>query len=408
MKVLLVNDYAITKGGANIYLLALRDWLRQRGHDARLFATYARSDRGRTLADYECFGTTSRFRTFLQATNPWAFWGLRRVLAEFQPDVVHVRMFLGQLSPLILPLLRHIPSLYHIAIYEAICPSATKMLPDRSPCHSSPGMVCYRSHCLPLRAMLPQMLRMKLWQRWHEALRLIIANSEAVRSRLVAEGIRPAEVIWNGIPIQPSRPPLSFPPTVAFAGRLVQEKGVDVLLKAFAKVVGQVPEARLLLAGEGPQQEHLRGLIAKLGLSTNVSMLGHIPRRELEQHFAPAWVQAVPSIREETFGLVAAEAMMRGTAVVASSSGGLTEIVQNGQTGFLVPPGGVNGMAEALLHLLEDRDLAEQMGKSAREFALRHFTGEICVEKFIALYQNLCGSKCSPRSKQAVLSLGKE
>jgi glycosyltransferase involved in cell wall biosynthesis len=399
MKVLLVNDYAITKGGANIYLLALRDWLRQRGHDARLFATYARSDRGRTLADYECFGTTSRFRTFLQAANPWAFWGLRRVLAEFQPDVVHVRMFLGQLSPLILPLLRHIPSLYHIAIYEAICPSATKMLPDRSPCHSSPGMVCYRSHCLPLRAMLPQMLRMKLWQRWHEAFRLIVANSEAVRSRLVAEGIRPAEVIWNGIPIQPSRPPLSFPPTVAFAGRLVQEKGVDVLLKAFAKVVEQVPEARLLLAGEGPQQERLRGLIAKLGLSTNVSMLGHIPRRELEQHFAPAWAQAVPSIREETFGLVAAEAMMRGTAVVASSSGGLNEIVQNGQAGFLVPPGEVNLLAEALIRFLKDRDLAEQMGKSAREFALRHFTGEISVEKFITLYQNLCDREFSLRSK---------
>jgi len=399
MKVLLVNDYAITKGGANIYLLALRDWLRQRGHDARLFATYARSDRGRTLADYECFGTTSRFRTFLQAANPWAFWGLRRVLAEFQPDVVHVRMFLGQLSPLILPLLRHIPSLYHIAIYEAICPSATKMLPDRSPCHSSPGMVCYRSHCLPLRAMLPQMLRMKLWQRWHEAFRLIVANSEAVRSRLVAEGIRPAEVIWNGIPIQPSRPPLSFPPTVAFAGRLVQEKGVDVLLKAFAKVVEQVPEARLLLAGEGPQQERLRGLIAKLGLSTNVSMLGHIPRRELEQHFAPAWAQAVPSIQEETFGLVAAEAMMRGTAVVASSSGGLNEIVQNGQAGFLVPPGEVNLLAEALIRFLKDRDLAEQMGKSAREFALRHFTGEISVEKFITLYQNLCDREFSLRSK---------
>lgn len=399
MKVLLVNDYAITKGGANIDLLVLRDWLRQCGHDARLFATYAMGGRGHTLADYECFGTTSRFRTLLQAANPWAFLALRRVLGEFRPDVVHVRMFLGQLSPLILLLLKHWPSLYHIDIYEAICPVATKMLPDRNPCPYPVGMVCYRERCLPLRAMLPQMLRMKLWQRWHGAFRLMVANSEAVRSRLVAEGIRPAEVIWNGVPTQPQRPPLSSPPIVAFAGGFVQEKGVDVLLKAFAKVVGQVPEARLLLAGEGPQQKHLRGLIAKLGLSTNVSMLGHIPRRELEQHFAPAWAQAVPSIREETFGLVAAEAMMRGTAVVASSSGGLNEIVQNGQTGFLVPPGEVNLLAEALIRFLKDRDLAEQMGKSAREFALRHFTGEISVEKFITLYQNLCDREFSLRSK---------
>lgn len=399
MKVLLVNDYAINKGGANIDLLALRDWLRQRGHDARLFATYAMGGRGRTLADYECFGTTSRFRTLLQTANPWAFWALRRVLGEFRPDVVHVRMFLGQLSPLILLLLKHWPSLYHTAIYEAICPLATKMLPDRNPCSYSAGIVCFRERCLPLRAVLPQMLRMKLWQRWHGAFRLMVANSEAVRSRLVDEGIGPVEVIWNGVPIQSQRPPLSSPPTVAFAGGLVQGKGVDVLLKAFAKVVGQVPEARLLLAGEGPQQKHLRELMVELGLSANVSMLGHIPRLELEQHFASAWVQAVPSIREETFGLVAAEAMMRGTAVVASRSGGLNEIVQNGQTGFLVPPGEINLLAEALIRILKDRDLAEQMGKSGRELALKHFTGEICVGKFITLYQNLCSSEFSLRSK---------
>ena len=402
MKVLLVNDYAITKGGANIDLLALRDWLRQRGYDARLFATYARAGRGRTLADYECFGTTSRFRTLLQAANPWAFWALRRVLGEFRPDVVHIQMFLGQLSPLILLLLKPWPSLYHAAIYEAICPLATKMLPDRNPCPYPVGMVCYRKRCLPLRAMLPQMVRMKLWQRWHEAFRLMVANSEAVRSRLVDEGIGPVEVIWNGVPIQPQRPPLSPPPTVAFAGGLVQGKGVEVLLKAFAKVVEQVPEARLLLAGEGPQQKQLRELIVELGLSANVSMLGHIPRQELEQHFTSAWVQAVPSIREETFGLVSAEAMIRGTAVVASSSGGLNEIVQNGQTGFLVPPGDINLLAEALIRILKNRDLAEQMGNSGRELALKHFTGEICVKKFITLYQNLCRSEFSPHSKRAI------
>ena len=186
---------------------------------------------------------------------------------------------------------------------------------------------------------------------------------------------------------------------MAFAGQLVQEKGVDVLLTAFAKVVEQIPEAHLLLAGEGPQQERLRGLIAKLGLSRNVSVLGHIPRPELEQHFAPAWVQAVPAIREETFGLVAAEAMMRGTAVVASRSGGLNEIVQHGQTGFLVPPGEVNLLAEALIRFLNDRCLAEQMGNSAREFALRHFTGEVSVEKFITLYHHLCNREPPLRSK---------
>jgi glycosyltransferase involved in cell wall biosynthesis len=343
-----------------------------------------------SFADYECFGTTSRFRTLLQTANPWAFWQLRRVLVEFQPDVIHVRIFLTQLSPLILPLLRDVPSLYHVVWYRPICPLGTKMLPDGTACQVPAGAVCYRNHCLPLRDWLPLMLQMKLWRRWRDAFNLIVANSEAVRRRLIAEGIEPVEVVWNGVPIQPSRPPLSSPPTVAFAGRLVREKGVDVLLRAFAKAIIQMPEARLLLAGDGPERGHLERLVADLKLADNIAMLGHLPRQEVERHFAQAWVQAVPSRWEEPFANAALEAMMRGTAVVASDSGGMVEMVRDGQTGLLAPPGDVDALAKALLLLLQDREVAERMGKAGREVALAHFSQAACVDKFIYLYQALC------------------
>lgn len=389
MKILLVNDYATPTGGAELMMLALRDGLRQRGHDARLFASCVQRDASGSLADYECFGTTSSFRTLLQTANPWAFRQLDRVLAEFQPDVVHVRIFLTQLSPLILPLLKDRPSLYHVAWYRPICPLGTKLLPDGTSCQKEAGAVCYRNHCLPLRDWLPLMLQMKLWRHWLDAFNLIVANSEAVKRRLIAEGIEPIEVVWNGIPIRLPRPPLSSPPTVAFAGRLVWEKGVDVLLQAFAKVVSQIPEARLLLAGDGPERDAIASLIAELELQGSVSLLGHLSRPEMEHHFATAWVQVVPSRWAEPFGIVAAEAMMRGTAVIASSSGGLTEIVQDGKTGFLVLPEDANALTEALLHLLQNRDLAEQMGKAGRKIALTHFSEGIFVEKFICLYQHL-------------------
>ncbi len=103
MKILLVNDYATPTGGAELLTLVLRDGLRQRGHDARIFSSSARPSAGDNHADYECFGTTSRFRTLLQTVNPWAFWQLRQILTEFKPDVVHVTIFLTQLSPFILP-----------------------------------------------------------------------------------------------------------------------------------------------------------------------------------------------------------------------------------------------------------------------------------------------------------------
>ena len=109
MKILFINDYATTEGGANLFTLTLRDELRRRGHEVRLFTSRARSIDG--LADSQCFGTVSRFYVFSQTLNPSAYWQLRRTLAGFRPDVVHVTMFLTQLSPLILPLLEDVPSL---------------------------------------------------------------------------------------------------------------------------------------------------------------------------------------------------------------------------------------------------------------------------------------------------------
>ena len=80
---------------------------------------------------------------------------------------------------------------------------------------------------------------------------------------------------------------------------------------------------------------------------------------------------------------------MRGTAVVASRSGGLTEIVKDGETGFLVPPGDVSALAEALLKLLKDRELSEQMGRAGHKVALIHFSEATCVDRFIEMYQRI-------------------
>src|SRR5207249_3095669 len=165
----------------------------------RLFASSAGGNGVPSLADYTCFGTASKFRTLLQSANPWAFVALRRVLAEFQPDVVHVKMFLTQLSPLILPLLKRVPSICHVVWYRPICPLGTKVLPDGSSCYSPPGAVCYRSGCLPLRDWIPLMLQMKLWRQWRGVFDVIVANSQATKRRLVREGIEPVQVIYNGV-----------------------------------------------------------------------------------------------------------------------------------------------------------------------------------------------------------------
>jgi glycosyltransferase involved in cell wall biosynthesis len=169
----------------------------------------------------------------------------------------------------------------------------------------------------------------------------------------------------------------------------VAKKGVDVLLMAFATLLSRFPVARLLIAGDGPERRRLEGLARILGIDGAVEFLGHLDAEALETALDPAWVQAVPSRWEEPFGLVAAEAMMRGTAVVASGTGGLTELICEGETGYLVEPGDATALATGLERLLGDRALAERIGAAAHEWAVGELTEDRHVDRFLSEYERI-------------------
>jgi glycosyltransferase involved in cell wall biosynthesis len=390
VKVLIVHDYGTLSGGAEHMSITLREGLRARGHDARLFASTARQLPGLPIvADYTGYGTMGPARRVLQAVNPFAAARLREALRDFRPDVVHVRMFLAQLSPLVLPLLREVPALLHVVNYHLICPIDTKLLPDGRSCAVRAGTICRREGCIPLAGVARLAVQRGLWERWFDAFDRVVTNSDWVRRRLELEGLAVHRVVWNGVRARSARPLLDGPPTVAFAGRLERKKGVEVLLRAFVRVAEEVPEARLVLAGDGPDRPRLERLLRDLDLRRRARLLGHLPQDRLEDALSGAWVQAVPSLWEEPFGLVAAEAMMRGTAVVASSSGGVAEIVRDGQTGLLAAPGDADDLAGKLLPYLRDRELAERTGAAARAWALAELTEERVLDRFEALYREL-------------------
>lgn len=391
MRILLVNDYAGPLGGAEAAQVVLRDALRRRGHDVRIFATNLRTPGGEpTSADYECFGTTSRFRTLLQSFNPWAAFSLRKAVREFRPDVVHVRVFLTQLSPLILPILRDVPTLHHATWNRTICPIGTKILPDGSPCREEAGWSCFRHGCVPRRDVLPLLIQMKLWRRWAGVFRIIVSNSGDVRRLLTAEGFPCTDEVWNGVRVVPARPPLAEAPTAFCAAQLVSQKGLDVLLHAFARVAREIPAARLWIAGDGPERAGLTALVRSLGIpSSSVRMLGFLSRPELEREAAEAWVQVIPSRWAESFANAAAEAMMRGTAVIASALGAMTEYIRDGESGILVPPGDERALADALVTVLRSRELAEKMGCRGRAIALCDLNDDICAQRFESLYRRL-------------------
>jgi glycosyltransferase involved in cell wall biosynthesis len=367
-------------------LLQLRRCLRQRGHEARLFTSRARPGAAPLRSDDACFGTVTAARTPLQVLNPWAGAGIRRVIAAFRPDIVHVGVFLTQLSPSILPALRDVPALHHVHWYRAVCPLGTKHLPDGRECTQPWGTACLRNRCLRLRAWMPLMLQRQLWHERRNVFDRYVACGESVRTRLEEAGFGGVEVVWNGVPPHPGRAALRDPPTAAFAGRLVPEKGAHILVEAFARVARKLPHSRLVLAGDGPERPAIEQLVDRAGLADRVRVMGWLHGHALAAALEPAWVQVVPSLWTEPFGLAVAEAMMRGTAVIASARGGPAELIQPGRTGLLVETGSAKALADALLSLLRDREAAERMGRAARQFALERLTLDAFTDRMIETY----------------------
>ena len=161
--------------------------------------------------------------------------------------------------------------------------------------------------------------------------------------------------------------PIAFPahPRVVFVGVLERYKGVDVLLDAWPGVLDQVARAELVIVGNGTMDAALRRRVSRLGITRSVEFVGHVPPVRLRQILDDSWCLALPS-RSEGLGRVVLEAMGRGRPVVASAVGGLTEVVDEGTTGYLVPPGRPEPLAQAIVTLLHDPERAAKMGAEGR------------------------------------------
>ena len=171
-------------------------------------------------------------------------------------------------------------------------------------------------------------------------------------------------------------------PLVLMAGRMDPAKGFDLAVESFRMVLGQVPDARLVLVGDGPMVPAVRELVRRLGLDGSVRLTGHLPEAELTRLYQQAWLSLVPSRHSESFGLVALEAMQAACPVIASDTGGLAEIVLDGETGFLVPVDDAQALAQRMLKLLQDGDLRARMGSAGQARARAEFDWETCIASY--------------------------
>lgn len=226
----------------------------------------------------------------------------------------------------------------------------------------------------------------------------VLANSHATKRALLQNAPwleeKRIEVIHNGIEheafVQSARHSFrvewnipTHAPVLGFVGQLDERKGLGVLLAAFELIHQRLPEARLVLAGEGPLREMIESEVHAKGWGGNVVLAGFVD--DVAAVMQALDVLALPSYWEG-FGIVIIEAMACSRPVITTNLSSMPEIVEDGRTGYLIPPGEAQALAESALRLLQDRTLCERMGQAGRARAAQHFSHEVMMTRLEALF----------------------
>jgi glycosyltransferase involved in cell wall biosynthesis len=409
MRILYCNKYNYPFSGTEAYLFDLIGRMDERGHETALFSM----DHGRTPAfsgrkylvpqiDFKD-PNASFLKKVRMATHalysPSARRTMRRCLADFLPDIAHIRGIYHHLSPSILWELKRqkIPVLYHLNDFKILCPTYN-FVADGRPCeecaqgafHNAVTKGCYKGPRSSAVVLAAEAYLHKWLQTYQKCVDLFLAPSEFVRAKLVAGGF-PAErieVLAHFQVLPPNEELKADEGYALYFGRLSPEKGAYELMRAMA----QLPHIPLVIAGDGPERPRLEALTRELNLQ-HVLFAGMVHGEKLQKLIAGCSFSVFPSHAYETLGKSILESYAWGRPVIASDLGSRRELVQHGVTGLLYGDGDREQLAHSIGFLFDRPDLSEKMGANARARIKNHHNPGEHMERLIEIYQRLASPK---------------
>jgi len=348
-------------GGVEVFSAELLPELKKRGHElvvvtSQISPRQAVEDQYKGILIYRF-----PFRAAMSSKNIQQLIEIRQRVATlkrtFAPDLVHVNYGAD------------VDSFFHLT-------TATT--------HAAPLLITLHYIAEPPNSLAEPTMRAAQW---------VVGCSAAILDngrQLVPEITPRSSVIHNSL-ATPTLLPCPLPtkrPRLLCLGRLSLQKGFDIALAAFASVVKRFPDARLIIAGDGPERPNLERRTVELGLTNVVDLIGWVAPERVAALLNTVTAVVMPS-RQEPFGLVALEAALMARPIVATRVGGLPEVVVHEQTGLLVESENSSALAEAIGYLLMHPGAATQMGQAARLRAHHAFTWERHVNAYDSLYQRL-------------------
>lgn len=403
MKVLLAHNNFAISGGAERFYHEVGRILEKNGHQVAYFSSYVPgcdstwSDYFPPAPDYHNASIFQRVVGFPSMVYSRSAKGeMERLIGDFKPDIIHVFAIHVKLTPSILDAAKEagVPVVMNCNDYKHICPNY-KLYHHGHICEECKGGRFYRAmvnHCchdslVYSTASMIEAYVHSVIDIYRKNIHTFLFASEFM-ARKTEEFWGVETFHWRKLrnPFDSTKYKATYCPNgpVLFFGRLIEEKGVDVLVRAAAKL----PNVDVRIVGDGPDMDNLRKLANELGVD-NVAFPGAMWGDDMDRELKACRFVVVPSKWHENFPYVINQAFAFGKPVVGSRRGGITELVADGERGLLYEATDPDALADAIQQLCDNPDRVKSMGCNAKEFSDREFNDERFYQALQIIYEEV-------------------
>ncbi len=403
MKILSINKFFHVHGGSDRYFFELNSLHKKAGHEVIEFSMAHPEN---LPSEYEKY--------FVSAIDYWspltlkkkikagfnilysreAAIKIKKLIEKTKPQIAHIHLIYHQISPSIIPIIKSsgIPVVQTLHDYKPICP-AYNFFSKGEQCDLCQGGKFYYAtlrrctrNSLPASFLNTIEMYFHHMMGWYQMGDFYITPSRFMLKKMTDSGLPSEKFVHIPNFVDPGQYEYSEESDNhgVYAGRLVPEKGVKTLITAMGKI--KAKDFTLFICGSGYEKEVLIKMAESNNIH-NVKFTGYLDKKELNSLILKSKFTILPSECYENCPMAVLESMAMGKPVIGSDTGGIPELIENGQDGILFNPGNAHDLASAIDKLLSDPEKCKKMGRAAREKIVSKFNPEVHYSKILSLYR---------------------
>ena len=395
MRILLVNKFHYLRGGSEKYYFELAKLLKSHGHTVAFFSM--KNENNIKTGDREYFvdeidmNTGSKFEALNVIYSKKNKALMEKALEEFKPDIVHINNFQRQLSASIIDAVKekNIPLIMTAHDLNPICPASIMLYNGEvcEDCITKGYTSCIKKKCIK-NSMLKSVLGY-IEKKYYDLHKIfckvdcIISPSEFNKNQLLKGKLKCNDItVIHNFVNETEKTDYTLGDCAFYFGRLSREKGILNLVEA----INNIPGARLIIAGDGPERENIQAYIKEHKLENRITLLGYLNQNDIRENIRKCRFVTVPSICFENCPYSILETMEIGKPIIGSKIGGIPELIQDGINGFTYEHNDVTKLTNILMKLFGNDETVKQFSKNSKQIFIQNYSAEAYYNKLMTVY----------------------